>query len=35
MEREGKAMIYFLCILIGGAIGFFAAAILAAGRDEK
>ena len=24
-------MIYFLCILIGGAIGFFVAAILAAG----
>lgn len=35
MEGEGNAMIYFLCILIGGVIGFFAAAILAAGRDEK
>ena len=35
MERGGNEMIYFLCILVGGAIGFFAAAILAAGRDDK
>ena len=35
MEGEGKAMIYFLCILIGGAIGFFVAAILAAGKDNE